>query len=83
MASVAMEAAKPVARRHGSPVPRLAPYLFLAPFIILFFLFFAYPVGYAFYLSLFKRVGFAPPSYVGLHNYADLFGDDRFLQFHA
>jgi ABC-type sugar transport system permease subunit len=57
----------------------LAPYLFLAPFIILFFLFFAYPVGYAFYLSLFKRVGFAPPSYVGLHNYADLLGDGRFL----
>jgi ABC-type sugar transport system permease subunit len=57
----------------------LAPYLFLTPFVALFCAFFAYPVGYAFYLSLYRKVGFAPPSYVGLQNYADLIGDGRFL----
>ncbi len=57
----------------------LAPYLFLTPFIVLFFVFFAYPVGYAFYLSLFRRYGFGGSAYVGLQNYATLVGDTRFL----
>jgi hypothetical protein len=34
---------------------RLAPYLFLTPFAVLFLVWFAYPVGYAFYLRLFRR----------------------------
>jgi ABC-type sugar transport system permease subunit len=34
---------------------RLAPYLFLTPFAVLFRVCFAYPVGYAFYLRLFRR----------------------------
>lgn len=57
----------------------LAPYIFLTPFGILFLLFFAYPVGYAFYLSLFRRYGFGGSVYVGLQNYANLLSDTRFL----
>jgi len=57
----------------------LAPYLFIAPFIGLFLVFFAYPVGNAAYLSTFKRHGYGAPRYVGLQNYVDLLGDGRFL----
>jgi ABC-type sugar transport system permease subunit len=57
----------------------LAPYAFIAPFLILFCVFFAYPVGYAFYLSLFRRRGYGQQFYAGLRNYADLLGDDRFI----
>lgn len=62
---------------------RSAPYLFLAPFMTAFALFFVLPVLYALYLSLFvrKRSAFGPPQDVfgGLANYARALGDADFL----
>ena len=78
MATVAMEAAKPVARRHGSPVPRLAPYLFLAPFLILFLLFLIVPLGYAFNLSLWRQTMVGGLKFIGAGNYTKAFADPKF-----
>ncbi len=62
---------------------RLTPYLFLAPFLLAFSLFFILPVLYSVYLSFLTRVrnGFAPPTEVfgGFANYARVFTDGDFL----
>ncbi|TDE85635.1 carbohydrate ABC transporter permease [Deinococcus sp. S9] len=64
-------------------VPRLVPWLFLSPFLLLFAAFYLAPVLYAGYLSLFikKRSGFGPAHDVfgGLTNYVRAFGDSDFL----
>jgi ABC-type sugar transport system permease subunit len=52
---------------------RLAPYwqdyLFISPFFILFAVFFAYPLGWAFILSFQRWDGVTPETWVGLDNY--------------
>lgn len=62
---------------------RLTPYLFLAPFLLAFSLFFILPVLYSVYLSFLTRVrnGFAPPTEVfgGFANYIRAFTDADFL----
>lgn len=78
MATVAMEAAKPVARRRGSPVPRLAPYLFLAPFLILFVVFLIVPLGYALNLSLWRQTMVGGLRFIGGENYVKAFADPKF-----
>lgn len=63
---------------------RSVPWLFLAPFLLLFTLFYVAPVLYAGYLSLFikKRAGFGPAreAYGGLENYRRALTDSDFLQ---
>ena len=54
---------------------KLAPYIFTAPFVIYFLLFFIYPITETFWTSLTQQVGFAPPKYAGLANYKLLFDD--------
>ena len=44
-------------------------YLMLAPFFILFFLFFLYPIGYGIYTSFLKWDGITEPAFIGLKNY--------------
>jgi ABC-type sugar transport system permease subunit len=44
-------------------------YLFISPFFILFAIFFAYPIFWAFQLSFQKWDGVTDPSWVGLNNY--------------
>ena len=62
---------------------RLTPYLFLAPFLLAFSLFFILPVLYSVYLSFLTKVrnGFAPPTEVfgGFANYIRAFTDADFL----
>lgn len=58
----------------------LAPYLFIAPFFILFLVFGIYPIIYSFWLSFFKGFGFGPKTFFGLGNYAHLFEDPRYLK---
>lgn len=62
---------------------RLTPYLFLAPFMAAFSLFFILPVLYSVYLSFLSRVrrGFSPPVEVfgGFSNYVRAFTDTDFL----
>jgi multiple sugar transport system permease protein len=49
---------------------------FLAPNLILFLVFFAYPIVYGLYISLFDWKIIGPKKWVGLGNYVDFFGDD-------
>jgi ABC-type sugar transport system permease subunit len=58
----------------------LAPYLFLAPFFVLFASFFVYPVAYSLFLSFHQQKGLSQPTWIGLQNYAALLTDTRFLQ---
>jgi multiple sugar transport system permease protein len=77
-------AAGPRGRRRASR----APALFLAPFGVLFTLFFLLPIGYAIYESFLKvrvsGLGLGPGStrtvFAGLANYAQAFSDASFLQ---
>lgn len=58
---------------------KIYPYLFIAPFFILFTIFLAYPVVDAFVLSFMKEQGKSIPTFIGLSNYVNLFQDPRFL----
>jgi multiple sugar transport system permease protein len=72
----------------GRRRPGRAPVLFLAPFGLLFALFFLLPIGYAIYESFLKTqvsgLGLGPGSsktvFAGLANYAQVFSDSSFLQ---
>jgi arabinooligosaccharide transport system permease protein len=55
-----------------------APYLFIAPFYVLYGLFMIVPVFAAIYLSLTEWVGLGTPAWVGLANYANLLQDTSF-----
>jgi multiple sugar transport system permease protein len=80
-------AARPSRRRRAGRRGR-APALFLAPFGVLFALFFLLPIGYAIYESFLKvrvsGLGLGPGStttvFAGLSNYAQVFADSSFLQ---
>lgn len=54
------------------------PYLLAGPFILVFGIFIAYPVGRALYMSLFDWGIFGPNAFVGLDNYVSLIADRRF-----
>lgn len=51
---------------------RITPYLFIAPFIISFLLFFAFPALYSLVLSFFKYKGYGTAKFVGFNNYKTL-----------
>lgn len=57
---------------------RVFPYLLLAPYLVVFVLFLGYPIVRGFYMSLFDWGIMGPREFLGLGNYIDLFGDDRF-----
>ena len=66
---------------RGSRESRLAPYLFLAPFLILFTVFTIYPAALGVYLSLTKWTGAVgqEPELIGLSNYRRMLKDPSFL----
>ena len=67
---------KPVSRRHRRMVRRtLAPYLFLAPFLVLFAGVLVLPLLMAFDLSLFRDTLARGTIFVGLQNYVDILSD--------
>jgi ABC-type sugar transport system permease subunit len=57
---------------------RYAPYLFVAPFVVLFCVFLLYPLISSISLSLHKAAGPANIRWVGLNNYRFLFADSYF-----
>ncbi|GHO87097.1 carbohydrate ABC transporter permease [Dictyobacter formicarum] len=57
---------------------RMAPYIFIAPFFIIFLIFGVYPIVYSFILSFFKGFGFDNKTFFGLGNYMLLFQDPRY-----
>ncbi len=58
----------------------IIPYLYIAPFFILFLIFGVFPIIYSFYTSLLKGLGLGPKTFYGLGNYAYLFQDPRYLR---
>jgi multiple sugar transport system permease protein len=67
-------------RRRRSIWPRLAPYLFMAPFFALFVVFLVVPLGYALQLSLFKETMIGGLRFVWFDNYAKAFADQKFWE---
>ncbi|MFZ7088904.1 carbohydrate ABC transporter permease [Curtobacterium sp. RRHDQ10] len=65
-------------RRRLNTNGGMAPYLFIAPFYVLYGLFMIVPVGAAIFLSLTEWVGLGAPTFIGLENYANLFRDTSF-----
>lgn len=55
-----------------------APYVFLAPTIFFFVVFFLLPIGFSLYLTFTRWNGFSAPDWVGFDNYAFLAKDDTF-----
>jgi multiple sugar transport system permease protein/lactose/L-arabinose transport system permease protein len=56
------------------------PYLYIAPFFIIFFVFFAYPVAYSFYVSLHSWSGQGAMTWVGWGNYSFVLSDNYFIE---
>lgn len=59
---------------------KLAPYVFIAPFFILFFVFFLFPSLAALVLSFSKWNGVSTPAWIGLRNFQRLFENENFWQ---
>jgi ABC-type sugar transport system permease subunit len=54
------------------------PYLFIAPFFVLFAVFFLYPIGFSLWLSFREWSGLGEAEYVGFDNYLRVFSDELF-----
>jgi ABC-type sugar transport system permease subunit len=54
------------------------PYAFVAPFFVLFAIFFVFPIAFSLWLSLNEWRGTGPMKFVGLQNYAALLRDGTF-----
>jgi ABC-type sugar transport system permease subunit len=59
---------------------KILPYLLVSPYIIHFFLFVAFPVGFSIVLTFHKWNIISPMEYTGLSNYIRLFNDQTFLK---
>jgi cellobiose transport system permease protein len=57
---------------------RLAPYAYIAPFFVIFAVFGLFPLVFTFYVALFDWNPIGTHTYVGLDNFAKLWGDERF-----
>src|SRR5579875_102323 len=74
----------PAARRRRRPADArkimggIRPYLFLAPFMISFFIFTIVPIGYAIWLSLFRVQLIGGRQFAGFSNYAAVFRQPAF-----
>lgn len=67
-------------KKHSSlNQTKIAPYIFTAPFVLFFLIFFLYPICETFYTSLRQQVGFAPPKFAGFANYK-LLGSEYFIK---
>lgn len=58
---------------------KIMPYVFIAPFFILFLVFGIYPILYSFVLSFFKGFGFEQKTFFGPGNYLLLLQDTRYF----
>jgi ABC-type sugar transport system permease subunit len=71
------------ADRRGQFWERLAPYAFIAPFFIGFFVFQLFPIAFSTYLSVAKWNPYVRDgsglSYIGVENFRNLFDDSRFI----
>ncbi len=58
-------------------VPRWQPYVFIAPFFIIYIAFSLFPVLYSFVISLYQWDGIGEKAYIGFQNYMTLFTKDN------
>lgn len=70
----------PQKRRRRLTFERLAPYLFVAPFFLLFAAFGLFPSLYALWLSFTRWHGADNPVFIGMGNYQFLLSDNFFWQ---
>jgi multiple sugar transport system permease protein len=56
----------------------LAPWLFLAPGMIMFVLYVIFPIFQSIWISFYEWDGLGPKTWVGMQNYVDLMDDDSF-----
>jgi multiple sugar transport system permease protein len=56
----------------------LAPWLFLAPGMIMFLVYVIYPIFQSIGISFYEWDGLGPKTYIGFQNYRDLLDDDSF-----
>jgi multiple sugar transport system permease protein len=56
----------------------IAPWLFLAPAIIMFMIYVIVPIFMSIWTSLYQWDGLSPATWVGFANYTELFDDDKF-----
>ena len=66
------------ARSGGFTSRKLAPYLFLAPFVLLFIAFIVAPLVYAFYMSLYRDTLVGGRQFSGAASYIKVTGDTKF-----
>lgn len=59
---------------------KVAPYLFLLPFLLIFAAFQVYPLIYGILISFYRFRGLAERHFVGLDNYARLLKNPQFYQ---
>jgi ABC-type sugar transport system permease subunit len=65
---------RPLSTSH----PRWAPYVFIAPFVLIFCTFMVYPLVQSIVLAMQQTFGPRTTVFVGLKNFADLFADPFF-----
>ncbi len=58
---------------------KLAPYIFITPFLIMFLIFWIWPIIQSFRISLTDWDGFTPSKFIGFENYLKLFKDNNFI----
>jgi ABC-type sugar transport system permease subunit len=58
---------------------KLAPYLFISPFFLIFAIFGLFPILYSGFISLHNWTGLKAPVFIGLNNYVTLLKDPDFL----
>ena len=71
-------ATKPTTYRFWNQQQKIAPYIFIAPFYLLFVIFMGYPLISSLVMSLYEMRGFQSRIFVGIGNFIDLFGDPIF-----
>ena len=58
---------------------KLAPYIFITPFLIMFLIFWIWPIIQSFRISLTDWDGFTPSKFIGFENYLKLLKDNNFI----
>jgi len=56
------------------------PYMFVAPYFIIFIAFSVFPIIFSLFISLHDWQGYNEPVFIGVKNYVEVFGDTRFYK---
>ena len=69
---------RPRSRIRESVFERSAPYVYVAPFFLLFAVFGLFPMAFTFVISLFDWNPIGTKTFIGFENFTTLFSDPRF-----